>query len=486
MKKTFLVLILATVVTLFFTAALSAKVQVGEEIVETIASQPYGGVGVVYEKTFHSPNAGYIAIHFSSFDLGTGDRVEISNGDGSLFYTYTEKGKLGMGGEVLGAFWATHIPGDTAVVKLHSKGNGGNGFVIDKWVRGYERELIEALTSDFDVPLDGDNGTEAICSSDDKEWAQCYSGDIYDKSKAVCRLLINGSSACTGWLLGSEGHVMTNNHCIDSSSDANNTDYEFMAEGSCSTNCSGWFACPGTVVATSATFIQTDSALDYTLVKLPTNVTGTYGYLQFRDTLPTVGERIYIPQHPGADGKQISVYSDFTGGFSEVYSTDEPGCSGGPGDIGYYADTEGGSSGSPVIGYGDHLVVALHHCANCPNRGVPIPSIISDLGTNIPNDAIGSGTPPGSSVPTAPSGLSGKGRKQRVVLSWTDNANNETGFYIYQGSSSSSLSLIATVGANTTSYNVTGLQRKTTYYFKVCAYNTEGEACSSVISAKTK
>jgi uncharacterized repeat protein (TIGR02543 family) len=38
-------------------------------------------------------------------------------------------------------------------------------------------------------------------------------------------------------------------------------------------------------------------------------------------------------------------------------------------------------------------VVALHHCADCPNRGVPIPSIISDLGGNIPNDAIGGGAP---------------------------------------------------------------------------------------------
>jgi hypothetical protein len=47
-----------------------------------------------------------------------------------------------------------------------------------------------------------------------------------------------------------------------------------------------------------------------------------------------------------------------------------------------------------VIGYTDNLVVALHHCANCPNRGVPIPSIITSLGSNIPNDAIGGVVPP--------------------------------------------------------------------------------------------
>src|SRR3546814_8117553 len=55
-----------------------------------------------------------------------------------------------------------------------------------------------------------------------------------------------------------------------------------------------------------------------------------------------------------------------------------PACSGGANDIGYYCDTQGGSSGSPVIAYNDHLVVSLHHCANCPNRGVPIQAVITD------------------------------------------------------------------------------------------------------------
>lgn len=88
--------------------------------------------------------------------------------------------------------------------------------------------------------------------------------------------------------------------------------------------------------------------------------------------------------------------------------------------------------------------------------------------------------------PAAPSNLAGTAGQTNVALTWTDNSNNEDGFRIYRGTTSSNLVPIATVGANITSYNNTGLSRRTTYYYKVCAYNTAGENCSSIISKKTK
>ena len=42
-------------------------------------------------------------------------------------------------------------------------------------------------------------------------------------------------------------------------------------------------------------------------------------------------------------------------------------------------DTEGGSSGSPVLAKSSNKVIALHHCANCHNRGVPINLMYAEI-----------------------------------------------------------------------------------------------------------
>ena len=371
-------------------AAQQGPVKVGDELNYTAESPVFRGPearGVeemVWQEELVMPFASYIAPHFERFELPAGARLVVRAPDHSRSWTYTGYGKSDR--PIEDGFWGIHIAGELAIVELYSRVALEEGVVtIDRFAHGF--------------PIgDGDYQTEAICGSDDSGWAKCYQtseATIYNESRAVARLLINGSSACTGWLVGDEGHLMTNEHCIGNSSSALNTNYEFLAEGAnCSTSCASWGACPGIVEATSATLVQLDAALDYALVQLPTNLTGTYGFMQLRDTGAVVNERIYIPQHPAHWGKKIGVTSSHSSdgsGFCEVFSLNQPACSGGSADVGYYCDTQGGSSGSPVLGYDDHLVVALHHCANCPNRGVPIEAIISDLGSNLPNNAIGGG-----------------------------------------------------------------------------------------------
>jgi hypothetical protein len=378
-------------------APATAMLRVGEDVPRVVeTAHPYAGPGpreraeLVRADTLHHSGATYVAVHFSRFELAPGDHVVVRSPDGAQAWRYEGLGRAGLGLHADG-FWATHVKGDTAIVELYSARELGTyGYRIDRYARGFTQAEI-AEKNPGEIPYD----PEAICGADDSQWAACFPGvepQIYDHSRAVARLLINGAFSCTGWLVGCEGHLMTNNHCISSSGEALNTDYEFMAEGAtCATNCAGSFACPGTIAATSATLVQTNVPLDYTLVKLPTNVTPTYGFLTLRESGAVLNERIYVPQHPAGWGKRIAVASTNSNdqsGFAEIFSLNTSPCTGGPGDIGYFADTQGGSSGSPVLAYSDHKVVSLHHCANCPNRGLDIVDVIGNLGPNLPACAV--------------------------------------------------------------------------------------------------
>ncbi len=83
-----------------------------------------------------------------------------------------------------------------------------------------------------------------------------------------------------------------------------------------------------------------------------------------------------------------------------------------------------------------------------------------------------------SSPPAAPSALSGKSMSAtQINLSWTDNSNDESGFKVeFSLNGTSGWAEIATVNANTTTYQHTGLTSGTKYYYRVCAYNAIGNS----------
>ena len=63
-----------------------SMVQVGEEVSQRLETpHPYrADKGVVWEQEIHWPDAGYIAIHFSEFDLAKGYFVDITSPDGTF------------------------------------------------------------------------------------------------------------------------------------------------------------------------------------------------------------------------------------------------------------------------------------------------------------------------------------------------------------------------------------------------------------------
>ena len=54
-------------------------------------------------------------------------------------------------------------------------------------------------------------------------------------------------------------------------------------------------------------------------------------------------------------------------------------------DIGYYCDTIGGSSGSPVVAASSNRVIALHHLGGCYNKGAKISKIWPQVATYFNN-----------------------------------------------------------------------------------------------------
>ena len=75
----------------------------------------------------------------------------------------------------------------------------------------------------------------------------------------------------------------------------------------------------------------------------------------------------------------------------------------------------------------------------------------------------------------------------QINLTWTDNATDETGFYIERckGSTCTNFAQIAKVNANVTSFANTGLNANTTYRYRVRAYNAVGDSGYSAIALAT-
>lgn len=97
-------------------------------------------------------------------------------------------------------------------------------------------------------------------------------------------------------------------------------------------------------------------------------------------------------------------------------------------------------------------------------------------------------TPAAPVPPAAPSALTLRSRgTTSLSMSWTDNANNEQGFYVERSTNGATWTRISTRAANSRYYTNTGLARGTTYWYRIQAYNTYGASgYSNVITATTR
>jgi hypothetical protein len=95
-----------------------------------------------------------------------------------------------------------------------------------------------------------------------------------------------------------------------------------------------------------------------------------------------------------------------------------------------------------------------------------------------------------SSPPTAPAGPSGLNASSvaynKVVVAWTDNATNESGYKVERSSDGTTFSEVANLGTNASAYSDTNVAASSSYSYRVRAFNSVGfSGYSNTISVTT-
>ncbi|MEU4213960.1 serine protease [Actinoplanes sp. NPDC026623] len=332
------------------------------------------GYGAPERQVLHYPDASYVKVHFSRMTMLPGDYVTVSDSTGEESYRY-EAPKL-IEGVAGSGRWAMSITGDTAVVETHRAGGalvgsllGQLGVNVDQVARGFSRKELARIPSES-LTRPGTTGhEESICGSDTSSDAVCYrSADpvAYTRSKSIARLLINGTELCTGWRIGAKNRMLTNNHCFDNSAAAYETEVWFNYQ--CA-KCGGFDVFKPTKVWGDKV-LSTEHVLDYTLFTVGNFAeVQKFGYLSLDTAVPAKGQELYVPQHPAGEPTRIAGRLGEPAGTCAVVDPAFDGYAQNS-DVSYYCDTEGGSSGSPVLSRKTNKVVALHHFGGCPNSGV--------------------------------------------------------------------------------------------------------------------
>ncbi len=359
-----------------------APIIIADEVSTTLNLTPIqpliAGGDTSNEISITHADAAFIKVHFSHFNIPEGAYITVSSPLGTESYQYdgvtsgyaTFNGSNGENG--INQFSAMSIFGDTVVIRLIMPSGvnwqSQHQVKIDKYNAGYSDNTIHKITQNTTSP-------ESTCGENERRDVACWvsSNPVqYERTRPVARLLMAGSGLCTGWRVGNENHMFTNNHCLSTQGKLEDTEIWFNYQN---TSCGGSTTAE-IIKVTGKELLKTDYDLDYSLFSVNgfTSIEG-FGNFGLETRAPNIDEIIYIAQHGAGNPKELSIESDQNAGGLcqiDIATTDGRGTNT---DTGYFCDTTGGSSGSPVIAGSSNKVIALHHFGGCENQGVQINKI---------------------------------------------------------------------------------------------------------------
>ncbi|TXH66176.1 MAG: hypothetical protein E6Q88_12400, partial [Lysobacteraceae bacterium] len=369
-----------------------------------------------------TPDAAFIKVHFDYFNLPKGMAIEVYSPDRREVYRYDNTRRDGYtvdrasGQDGVRSFSAMSISGAVARVRLIGQAQEpwtrAHAVRVSRVLEGFPEGMLESLQRDN---LLGDIGANATCVND-KRAVACYATTdpiTVNRSRPVARLVLARGSNCTAWRVGPGNHMFTNQHCIRTADEAASAEVWFNYQA---TACGGTTS--GTVVkVTGASLLKNHGSLDFALFTVNNFASiAQFGYLGLDVRTPVLNEEIFISQHPGGRLKELAVVSNHVGGARcRIDEAVHDNLWGTLSDTAYYCDTEGGSSGSPVIASSSNRALALHHVTygSCLNGGVQFayiwPHVSSFFGGVVPagdNEGGGGNTPPVANFSFTSSGLS--------------------------------------------------------------------------------
>ncbi|WP_417672322.1 trypsin-like serine peptidase [Roseibium sp.] len=256
--------------------------------------------------------------------------IEITNASGTLFQKIRGD-SLTMGEK----FWTLSLPTTFAEVSVYGAAAlDGLGFEIDRIAYTLPGGALESIF-----------GNNELIGVDN------YDGDhanvVASVESAVGRLTFfvddSARDYCTAFRIG-PNLLQTSRHCIPDEATCDDAKILFgYKKNAFNATLRGQEVNCAEVVAA-----DDENAADTVLLRVEPTPDNDYATVAFRDSDASVGEPLFIVQHPGGETKQVSIVN--CGREDDVFTKAEQNA------FGHTCDTKGGSSGSPVFSL-DGLVV---------------------------------------------------------------------------------------------------------------------------------